>query len=336
MSRNIISRLSQRERFLIEKKLKEGKTYSQIAREINRSKSTISREINKSVKTGGQYCCSEAEDKNGKRKFAKIKKLQKSNLKLLKDINLFNEVFDLLKKGYSPMIISKRHLKNKISHECIYKMIYYLAGDKKSNNADAYQCLYHQRKKRKKQGEKEGKGLIPDRTSIHKRIGGLKGNTHFRGHFELDLIEIVKGKRFIISVIERKTKRVFFKLIENKKAKTVCEGVLELLKDYEGKIRSITTDNGLEFYEHQKIAQELNTKVYFCDAYSSWQKGMVENSNKLFRMMVCKFFPKVEYGSIDQSTIKAVQERLNLYPRKCLNFKSAFEVFYKKSVALTC
>lgn len=53
----------------------------------------------------------------------------------------------------------------------------------------------------------------------------------------------------------------------------------------EKKTLSITTDNGIEYKSHQ----DINTEVYFCDPYSSWQKGSVENVNKMIR----RYFPKI-------------------------------------------
>ena len=88
----------------------------------------------------------------------------------------------------------------------------------------------------------------------------------------------------------------------------------------------------MEFYQHQKIACELETKIYFCDPYSSWQKGTVENVNKMVR----EYLPKNEsHPNISHDKIKNIENIINLYPRKCLNFKSASETFYNKSVAIT-
>jgi IS30 family transposase len=48
-------------------------------------------------------------------------------------------------------------------------------------------------------------------------------------------------------------------------------------------IRTITTDNGLEFAAHERITEMLEAPVYFTDPYSAWQKGSIENANKLIR-----------------------------------------------------
>ena len=44
-----------------------------------------------------------------------------------------------------------------------------------------------------------------------------------------------------------------------------------------------------EFAEHQWISRLLGgVPVYFTDSYSSWQKGAVENTNKLIRQYIPK------------------------------------------------
>ena len=55
-----------------------------------------------------------------------------------------------------------------------------------------------------------------------------------------------------------------------------CRG----LKAY---IKTITTDNGTELVCHEMISKALDTKIYIADPYSSWQKGAIENENRLIR-----------------------------------------------------
>jgi IS30 family transposase len=63
---------------------------------------------------------------------------------------------------------------------------------------------------------------------------------------------------------------------------------VDLLLPYKDHVHSITTDNGMEFAKHEYIAKRLTTSVYFADPYSSWQKGAIENMNKLIRQYLPK------------------------------------------------
>ena len=88
---------------------------------------------------------------------------------------------------------------------------------------------------------------------------------------------------------------------------------------FEHHVLSITTDNGTEFADHKYIAKMLHTKVYFAHPYSSWEKGLIENTNKLIR----QYIPiGTDFSSLSDDYILYVQTELNLRPGKLLNFSS--------------
>ena len=90
-------------------------------------------------------------------------------------------------------------------------------------------------------------------------------------------------------------------------------------------VKSITTDNGGEFAKHKLISKKLHTSVYFTDPYSSWQKGTVENTNKLIR----QYIPKtMNINQLSYNKLLGIQYLLNQRPRKSLLFKSPFALFY--------
>ena len=209
------------------------------------------------------YNSLEAKNKSIEKKFKKNKTLKSSNQKLLRNKELFRKVF-LLLRDYSPAVNSGRLLRGKISHQSIYNTIYSLSKE----GSGIYKFLYSKHKKRRKRGNNGVRGLkIPSRTSIHKRPK-IVSNLKRRGDFELDLMCL--DKQYIVSLIERKTKLCFPQLIDSKKSSIVADCVIRLLNPIKNKVKTITTDNGLEFYQHQRIAGELKTKIYFCDPYSSW------------------------------------------------------------------
>ena len=68
-------------------------------------------------------------------------------------------------------------------------------------------------------------------------------------------------------------------------------------------IKSITTDNGSGFYDWKRFKRSIyNAKddidVYFCHSYASWEKGGVENFNKLIRTTYPKGFDFLQYRKI--------------------------------------
>ena len=71
--------------------------------------------------------------------------------------------------------------------------------------------------------------------------------------------------------------------------------------------QTMTFDNGGEFVQHFWLhKQGVNT--YFCDAYSPWQKGAVENANARVR----RWLPKsTDLASVKWTDICKLEDRLN-------------------------
>ena len=101
---------------------------------------------------------------------------------------------------------------------------------------------------------------------------------------------------------------------------------LRLLWPYRKNVLSITTDNGVEFCRHRRIAEALKTTVYFADSYASWQKGAIENANKLIR----QYIPKgTDFRELTDEFIHSVQLKINRRPREKLNFSTPKDEFFR-------
>jgi IS30 family transposase len=104
-----------------------------------------------------------------------------------------------------------------------------------------------------------------------------------------------------------------------------------LLKPYQNKVHTITSDNGREFAGHEKIAAMLKADFYFAYPCLSWERGTNENTNGLIR----QYFPKNrDFTTITQQEIDTAMERLNNRPRKRLGYQTPNQVFFKSGVAL--
>lgn len=100
--------------------------------------------------------------------------------------------------------------------------------------------------------------------------------------------------------------------------------MISLLTPFATCVHTLTTDNGKEFAQHERIADTLDADLYFAHPYASWERGANENMNGLIR----QFFPKkMRFDSITEKDIAFVMHRLNHRPRKCLGFKTPHEVF---------
>ena len=101
-----------------------------------------------------------------------------------------------------------------------------------------------------------------------------------------------------------------------------------MLIPFKSQIASITSDNGTEFAEHELISKKLNAEFFFAHPYSSWERGLSENTNGLIR----QYFPKgMDLRELTNKDLKLVQDKLNSRPIKTLDFKSPKELFLKVS-----
>jgi len=153
------------------------------------------------------------------------------------------------------------------------------------------------------------------------------------GHWEMDVI-VGKEKTHavLLTLTERKSRQEMIFKLPNRKAATI-RGVFDDLENRIGmrafrtKFKSITTDNGSEFLEYDKLIQSIyggeRFKVYYCHSYSAWEKGSNENHNRMIR----RFFPKgTDFTRITKKEVAAVQDWMNSYPRKILNWERPMDI----------
>ena len=240
------------------------------------------------------------------------------------DRNILKEALHLLKtEDWSPKQISGYLcMKSKhISHETIYKRIRGdESGELRSHCRHKLKYRHHVKVVRKTKVRN-----IPNRTSIHDRPAEADGSRF--GDWEMDLI-IGKGqKSAILTLCERsKNYLLMARLPQGKNPEKVADMAIRLLFPYRKNVLTITTDNGSEFACHKKIAKALGTTVYFADSYASWQKGAIENENKLIR----QYIPKgTDFRTLSDEFIKEVQYKINRRPREKLNFSTPKKEFFK-------
>ncbi|MCK5580784.1 MAG: IS30 family transposase [Candidatus Omnitrophica bacterium] len=317
--------LTSDERDLIAIHYANGFNISDIAKMLNRNKSTISRELTRnSSKSSKVYLSQQAQKRAQKRKQQAAMKEE------LKCHKIRNFVKNKLKIGWTPEIIAgELALDSKnlnISHESIYLYIY-------KKRPDLVQYLARSHKKRFKRVPKSNKknNRIPNRVSIDQRPQEINDRSEF-GHWESDAIVSKQSKVSLAVSIERISKLVKIKKIKQNKANLFSRAIIRRMKPLPPYARrSFTYDNGSENVLHEFINDELNSDSYFCNPYHSWEKGSVENVNGLIR----RFLPKkTDFAKITHKRIKEIEFLLNNRPRKCLGFKTPVQVFLEQSVAL--
>ena len=296
----------------------------EIALIVGCSQSTLSRELRRNAMPKGHYRWDKAQEKAEARR-------RRTAVNSRLDGRLVWRVKQMLEDSqWSPEQISGALAREgvDISRQSIYNII----------NADTTGRLRAQRrhpnfKRRAKPAAAKPACVknIPARTSIHERPAEADGKRF--GDFEMDLIVDGYGHAILV-LLERSTSFVMAeKLPCGKKAVPVARAVVRRLFAYRRWLRTITTDNGPEFAAHLMITDGLRLKgkedvrVYFADPYSSWQKGAVENSNKLIRQYIPK---KSNFNDFSDLYVRNVARKLNLRPRKKLAFSTPKAEFFKQ------
>lgn len=241
------------------------------------------------------------------------------------------EVDTLLKNDLSPEQIANRlKLESSlhISHEAIYQHIY---ADK-HNGGNLYSNLRSQKTHRKRYASgQQRRGMIKNRVSIDERPEIVAEKTRF-GDWEGDTVIGKNHRGGLVTLAERKSRYLLAGHISSKHAEGVTATIKRLLTPFKDTCYTITFDNGKEFAEHEIIASELQTSIYFAHPYHSWERGLNENSNGLLR----QYFPKhIELTDITEEQVQRAVERLNHRPRKVLGFRSPHEVFFGVEMCYT-
>ena len=309
--------LTSEQRYYIYLERQKGSTQKSIAKAIGVSESTVSREIKRNGGKNGSYNFLKAQEKADKRSH------RTSGNRTISDTVWWEAKQLLIEQQWSPKQISGRLKKNgkQISHETIYDRI------RKDETGELARNCRHKMKYDKKASKKhETKATnIKNRVSIHERPAEADG-TRF-GDWEMDLI-VDKDQNAILTLVERSSDRFLMeKLKHGKQALPLAKVVWRLLLPYKGEgLKTITTDNGSEFAAHEWLSKKLGVLVYFTDSYSSWQKGNVENTNKLIR----QYIPKgTDISTVTDKRIATIQAKINARPREKLNFNTPNEEFFK-------
>jgi IS30 family transposase len=314
------SQLTQEQRYQIYALKKIGHSRSEIAAVIGVHKSTVSRELKRNRGRCG-YRPQQAHSMMMERR-------QKGNPRITAET--WAVVERLLRQDWSPKQISGRLKKEQgicISHEWIYQ---YVLTDKWAGG-DLYRHLRCQKKCRKRYGKYDRRGKLPNCRSIEERPAVVNVRKRL-GDWEADTFLGKNHKSVMVTLTERKSRFTLLGKVPQRTAQAVRKQIVRLLLPIADKVHSLTSDHGKEFAGHEQIAQVLHLKFYFAHPYAAWERGTNENTNGLLR----QYFPKKhDFQLVPNREIEQAMSRLNFRPRKCLAFKTPFEVFFKQCVALT-
>jgi IS30 family transposase len=313
--------LTEHERYQIDDMRRDGFNQASIAKALKRQSSTVGRELRRN-----------AGDRGWRPRQAQLKAADRlcargsANVKRASIAACSYAMKHLQKEQWSPEQITGRLAlegRETISHETIYQRIL----EDKNAGGTLYTHLRCKKKRKKRYGSvRSTRGAIPGRVDIdqrpavvesRKRTGDWEGDTIIGAH---------DGGAVIATMVERKSRFTCLAKAKNKTTVAVTNSINKRMLPIAAMIFTMTFDNGREFSLHAVMALVLSADVYFAKPYHSWERGLNENTNGLVR----QYFPKrTRFDSITEYDLQRVARKLNNRPRKCLGYKTPFEVFSK-------
>jgi len=294
--------LSYEERFTIEKLFTNDVTIREIASFLGRSSNTISRELCRN-KVNGVYDANKAKQKA----YARRWRSKRQCFKVAMDSFLDSFVGAKLKERWTPGSISG-YLRTELDIQCSAKAIYKYV----EHRGLEYRLFWKWNKKKggpKRRTHKpahDGRKYIDERPDITNQVG----------HYELDFIVSKHSSYVLLVASDRLTKHSIVKKLSNRKRLTINQAFADMFGGVT--IKSITTDNDIAFRHWSELETIIQAPIYFCHPYHSWEKGLVENTNRWIRCFVPK---RRDIQSVTQEELDEIHTFLNDRPREVIGFK---------------
>ena len=312
--------LTGEDRAVITAGLRQRLSNAQIGELIGRDKSVVCREVARNSGPDGSYRGPVAH------RAAHERRRRPRLFRLAENPGLCRRIETWMDQGWSPGLIAEMLAAEhgddhtgRGSHETIYRALY--VQTRGSLRAELHRQLSlrrphrvpHTRDRRASSPYKEAFKISQRPPEVEDRA--------VPGHWEGDLIVGPESKSAIGTLVERSTRfTILLHLPEHHDANTVAEAMIrEMGRLPEHLRRSITWDRGTELAEYARIQTALETKLYFCDPHSPWQRGTNENTNRLLRF----WFNKGSDLSVHTAEeLRRVSATLNRRPRPTLDLET--------------
>lgn len=331
------------QRLIIERMRLQGATTRQIAAVIGCSHVSISRELkrgryihtNSDLTTEERYSPEKAE-----RRYRANLAAKGPNVKIGNDFSYANilEKF-IVKKHYSPAaaLAAIRHSKHVFLTAICPRTLYnYIA-----NGVLACEKTDLPLKGKQKRRNRSAKDEIQKRASCGTSIEYRPLEVDYRltfGHWEMDTVYTSKKDRLkptLLVLTERYSRQEIIIRMRDRTSGSVVRALNALERSmgaekFSKVFQTITVDNGSEFanFEGMEMSalrkRKARTKVYYCHAHRSYERGSNENANKLIR----RHFPKgTNFSQVSAKQIAEVEAWINNYPRRILGWQTSNMVF---------
>ena len=314
------TQITPEERYRLAALRKQGCSQADMARDLGRSPSSISREFRRNVRSyDTQYRPCKAQERTKARR----SRSRRNQHFTPQD---FDKVETLLNCQWSPEQIAETLEKERllsISHETIYRHIW---RDKKAGGTLHKQLRCSQKRRRKRYGKHDSRGILSGKRHISERPAEVELRKE-KGHWEIDTVMGSGSKDCIVTLVERKTGFLLIGKLANHTKESLNRRVIPMIKKLVGEVKTITSDNGSEFHGFAVIEKKTKVMIYFATPYHAWERGSNENANGLIR----QYLPKgTSMVMLTQKQCNTIAHRINTRPRKRLGYKSPWQCFYDR------
>lgn len=339
------SQLTNHQRIQMETLLNMGKSKAEVAKYLGVHRSTVYREFkrgcymhrNSDYTEEMRYSCDIGQELHDYNQTAKGKEL-----KIGHDYEFAQYIEEMIvEEKYSPEAalaeIKNRglHFSISISVKTLYRYI-----DRGIFLNITNKDLPSKRNKKRKMKKVRVQKQKSAGTSIELRPPEIDTRATF-GHWEMDTVKGSRGKTksCLLVLSERKTRKEIVRKMKDQKSESVVQELNKLQEEwgdmFSSVFQTITVDNGVEFsdFEGMQNAPDgtARTRLYYCHAYSSSERGTNENINRMIR----RHIPKgVNFDNRSVEDIGYIEHWINQYPRRMFGFKNSNTLFEEELIKL--
>ena len=312
--------LTDSERFYIEKRLSEGVSQAAIARELNVARSTLSREIRRNTDPdfNGLYSSRRAQT------LTELRRRKAASTRTFRGLtpDVLTFIHEQLAVHTSPEVISGV-LRLKTGTVASKNLIYRYIQHDRRRGGGLYRQLPHQGKRYRYSADGAVRIPIRNRTGIELRPAEADLKL-VPGHFEIDTIFGKDQASFLVTLTDKATRSTIIRKMTDKRAESMVQVLRQIVASTLYEFKTITSDNGPEFANHEEIAQLTGAEFFFARPYHSWERGLNEHTNGLIR----RIYPKgTDFNDVSDEDIAKLEHMLNVRGRKSLGYYSPNEVF---------
>ncbi len=305
------------ERYAIAALRRRGLSARAIATELGRAHTTISREVRRNRCNDSGYRACKAESRTHGRRSR-----SRRNARITQET--WTTVERYLALDWSPEQVSgflRVEGILSISHETIYVHVWH----DKAIGGELWRHLRQAaKKKRKRYGGRDWRGRLAGKRHISERPPEAEARQEI-GHWEIDTVMGTEhGRNSVITMVERATGYTVMGKLARHCAADATARCVQLIERHDGRVATITADNGSEFHSYKNIEAATGVEFYFATPHHAWERGTNENTNGLIRQYLPK---RTTQAHVTQSDCDAIAAKLNSRPRKRLGYKTPEECY---------